>query len=221
MDDTIRIVQITDPYLLANIHYPEVLPIQVFENILAHINLLPHPPDLLILTSEVLQQRRNDTLQLLQKLDIPFYWVAHEQNTSFNVKGTHFIMLNSCSKNHSQGYLGNDTLDFLQNDLENSWAYPCIVTLHHHPLAIRTLTPPKDTLKDAGQFLSIIDQFYHIKAVLFGHIHHDFMLERNDIWFFASPAICPISPHNPAVVFQYRLLDLTSEGEVEASLVQV
>lgn len=221
MDDTIRIVQITDPYLLADIHYQERLPIQVFEQILGHIGQLSPLPDLLVLTSEILKQRRSNMLHLLKKLNIPFHWVAHEKNAAFNVKGTHFIMLNSWAENQTQGCLGNDTLEFLQNDLEESWAYPCIVTLRHHPLAIRTLSPPKDILKDAKHFLNTIDQFYNIKAVLFGHIHHDFMLERNDIWFFASPAVCPMNPQNPEVVFQYRVLDLTSDGEVETNLVQV
>ena len=221
MDDAIRIIQITDPHILIHAHSKDTTPLAILDIILSHISQLVNPPDMMVLTSEILRQHRNETVHRLQQTNIPFQWVAHQKNIVLNVKDTHFIMLNSLSAEFDYGLLGNDTLAFLENDLEESWAHPCVVTLRHHPLAIRTLSIPGNMLNDATKFLHIIDRFYHVKAVLFGHIHHDFMLERNNIWFLASPAVCPITQQNPDVVFQYRIIDLTQDGEIETSLQEV
>lgn len=220
-DHAIRIIQITDPHLLTQAHNHSLDPLTVLDAILNHITCLATLPDIIILTSEILLQRRSETMHRLRQTKFPFQWVAHQASTAINVKGTHFIMLNSVSTNHNHGLLGDETLDFLKDDLEDSWASPCIITLWHNPLAIRTLTAPKDMLKDANQFLRIIDKVYNVKAILFGHIHHEFMIERNEVWFLASPAICPVDLQNPDIVFQYRVIDLGEDGEIETSLQKV
>ncbi|OJJ21086.1 hypothetical protein BKI52_10975 [marine bacterium AO1-C] len=218
MDDTIRIVQFTDPFLLTNAYSQDTDALVILEALLKHVSQLAKKPDMLIITSEILRQRRSETLHLLQKVRIPFQWVAHEKTIALNVKEIHFIMLNSYSPELTSGILSDETLAFLENDLEESWAHPCVVTLRHHPLAIRTLTSPRDLLKNATHFLKLIDSYYHVKAVLFGHIAHEFMVERNNIWFMASPSISPTNPHDHDIIFQYRVIDLTQEGEIETSL---
>jgi len=221
MDDTIRIVQLTDPFLLTNAYSQDTDPLVIMDALLKHISQLGKEPDMLIITSEIAHQRRSETLHLLQKTKIPFQWVAHEKTIALNVKDIHFIMLNSYSPELTSGMLSEETLSFLENDLEESWAHPCVVTLRHHPLAIRTLTAPRDLLKNATHFLNIIDSYYHVKAVLFGHITHEFMVERNNIWFMASPSISPTSPQSQDIIFQYRVIDLTQEGEIETSLQKI
>jgi len=221
MDDTIRIVQFTDPFLLTNAYSQNTDPLVILEALLKHISQLGKKPDMLIITSEIARQRRSETLHLLQKTGIPFQWVAHEKTIALNVKEIHFVMLNSYTPELTSGLLSDDALSFLENDLEESWAHPCVVTLRHHPLAIRTLTSPRDLLKNATHFLKIIDSYYHIKAVLFGHIAHEFMVERNNIWFMASPSISPTNPQNNDIIFQYRVIDLTQEGEIETSLQRI
>lgn len=221
MDDTIRIVQITDPHLLTNAYSQDINPLMILDALLRHIQKLAKRPDMILLTSEILKQRRAETVNCLTRTEIPFHWIAHEESIALNVKEVHFVMLNSVSETHVSGYLNDETLTFLENDLEESWAHPCVVTLRHHPLAIRTLSPPKDLLKDSSRFLNIIDKFYHVKAVLFGHISHEFMIERNNIWYLASPSISPMSLHNSDIIFQYRVIDLTQEGELETSLQRI
>ncbi|HAS42027.1 MAG TPA: hypothetical protein DCS93_16220 [Microscillaceae bacterium] len=221
MDDTIRIVQFTDPFLLTNAYSQNTDPLVILEALLKHISQLGKKPDMLIITSEIARQRRSETLHLLQKTGIPFQWVAHEKTIALNVKEIHFVMLNSYTPELTSGLLSDDALSFLENDLEESWAHPCVVTLRHHPLAIRTLTSPRDLLKNASHFLKIIDSYYHVKAVLFGHIAHEFMVERNNIWFMASPSISPTNPQNNDIIFQYRVIDLTQEGEIETSLQRI
>lgn len=221
MDDTIRIVQFTDPFLLTNAYSKDTNPLMILEALLKHITRLAKKPDMLIITSEILRQRRSETVNLLQKSKIPFQWVAHEKTIAVNVKEIHFIMLNSYSKEHTSGLLDDEALAFLENDLEESWAHPCVITLRHHPLAIRTLTSPKDLLKNSTHFLKIIDSYYHVKAVLFGHISHEFMVERNNIWFMASPSVSATIPKSEDIIFQYRVIDLTQEGEIETSLQRI
>ncbi len=221
MDDSIRIVQLTDPFLLTNTYNQDDDAFVILDALLKHITQLSKKPDLLIMTSEIARKRRSETLHLLQKTNIPFQWVAHEKTISLNVKGIHFAMLNSYVPSLTNGLLSDETLTFLENDLEESWAHPCVITLRHHPLAIRTLTAPRDLLKNATHFLKIIDSYYHVKAVLFGHIAHEFMVERNNIWYLASPSISPPTPQNQDITFQYRVIDLTQEGEIEASLQKV
>ena len=47
------------------------------------------------------------------------------------------------------------------------------------------------------------------------------MVERNNIWFMASPSIAANTPKNKEIIFQYRVIDLTQEGEIETSLQKI
>jgi Icc protein len=109
-------------------------------------------------------------LQVAKKVKIKF-------EKSFLIDNTKFIMLQSVvrdeddlSKNKARGYLFDYELNFLKRELSEDNFEQCVVALHHAPVLSNSWMD-KRILDNRDQFVSILEQYPKVKAVLYGHQH--------------------------------------------------
>ena len=82
-------------------------------------------------------------------------------------------------------------------------------------------------LNNPEALFSILDNHPHIKGILWGHIHQEFMLERNGMLLLASPSTCvQFKPQTEKYMKDdlaagYRYLKLHSSGEIETRVIRL
>ena len=65
---------------------------------------------------------------------------------------------------------------------------PCLIVMHHQPIAIGSPWIDKYPLIDPQAFLKIVDRYPDIKGVVWGHVHQEFEADRNGIAMLGSPS---------------------------------
>jgi len=65
---------------------------------------------------------------------------------------------------------------------------PTIIFIHHHVLPIDSNWLDRINLRNASEFLAIIDQYKNVKAVVCGHVHQDTTIYRQDVIFLSTPS---------------------------------
>ncbi len=102
------------------------------------------------------------------------------------------IMLDTFMPNtHTHaGYLIQDELDFLDNILNENLDKHVLVCLHHPPVEIGSVWMDSMRLNNPEDFFNVLDEYDHIKAVLWGHIHQEFTSERHGVTLMATPSTC-------------------------------
>lgn len=209
----INFVQITDVHLMpqkSDLLYN--IPIfGLFSTIIEYIKTQEHLLDFVLFSGDLTDKGCQNAYELfgcvVSALDIPCYWVAGNHDNldvlqdvstkwkllndkSFTMKQYHFILLNSVAKdetNKSSGKLDKNELAFLENELLTHPLNNCIIVLHHPPVPSGTW---KDNgmLKNAHDFLGVIDNYKNVKLVLYGHQHQTLKTVRNDVIYYCPPA---------------------------------
>jgi Icc protein len=107
---------------------------------------------------------------------------------TFESGGWRFVLLDSAIKGVDSGSLGAQQLRWLQDVLDGDRQMPTMVALHHAPLPVGS--PWLDTMKleDGHEFVSLIDRFAQVRAVLFGHVHQTFEARRNGTLYASAPS---------------------------------
>jgi 3',5'-cyclic-AMP phosphodiesterase len=137
------------------------------------------------------------------------------------------ILLNSCVIGEHSGELTDSELAFLRETLESNKAYHCLVALHHHPVSIDSPWMDSMILNNADKFWEIIDDFDHVKVIIWGHIHQKFETIRNDVELFGTPSTClqfkpksdvfAVDNKSPA----YRKIELFESGKVKSEVIYI
>ncbi len=131
------------------------------------------------------------------------------------------IRLNSCLPGKPEGRLSEEMLLELENHLRNHKPCPRLIAVHHQPIMVGSPWIDKYRLFDPQAFLQIIDQYPDIKAVVWGHVHQLFEMDRNGTAMLGGPSSAinslpgaqkfTVDPAGPAC----RWLDLASDGTFE------
>ncbi len=211
----INFVQITDVHLMSqksDLLYN--IPIfDLFSAIIECIKTQEHLLDFVLFSGDIADKGCQSVYELfgrvVSNLDIPCYWVAGNHDNldvlqdvstkwkllndkSFTIKQHHFILLNSVAKdedgtNKSSGKLDKNELAFLENELLTHPLHNCIIVLHHPPVPSGTWKDNR-MLKNADDFLGVIDNHKNVKLVLYGHQHQILRTVRNDVIYYSPPA---------------------------------
>ncbi len=138
------------------------------------------------------------------------------------------IMLNSSVEYEVPGKFRPEELAFLQRSLEDSKGYHVMVCLHHHPLPMACKWLDTQVVRNAEEFWRIIDQFSHIRAIVWGHVHQESDRLRNGVRLLSSPSTCvqfkPLSDDfaiDEDVAPGYRWFDLYANGAIETRVSRV
>lgn len=180
----------------------------------------------------------------LQRFQTPSYWLQGNHDITapmlstlggrsqlspcvITLGGWRIIMLNSSVEHQVPGYFQPSELDFLRQALADTKGFHTMVCLHHHPLPMGCAWLDTQVVKNAKAFWEIIDQFSHVRAIVWGHVHQQWEGEKNGIRLFSVPSTCvqfkPLSEDFAVdtVAPGYRWFDLHEDGRIESTVSRV
>lgn len=167
--------------------------------------------DLILLTGDLVHEATKSSYQKLadhlSTLNIPIHCLSgnHDDTDMMNIiMGSNgydvgkvikterwiILLLDTCVKGEHRGELSRMELEFLRTTLESNSNTHCLIALHHHPVLINSSWMDAMALSNAKEFLNIIDDFDHVRGIIWGHIHQEFELLRNNVTFLGTPSTC-------------------------------
>ena len=204
----------------------------------------PWPPDLILATGDISQDQSAESYELFRDVfrtaGSPVYCLPGNHDDASLMQTLYgegpvqyksridtgdwqILMLNSAVPKKNHGHLAENELTYLDRALEKSPKH-AIVSLHHNPLPVGSAWLDKMVLDNAAALWTIIDRYPHVRAVLFGHIHQEYMGARGKVQLIATPSTCiqflPKSgPFKLDVATPgFRRLRLHPDGRIETSL---
>ena len=245
MTGNILIVQISDCHLPADPQqkYRGIKPHKNLKTLLQKVRLLK--PDLLLATGDLSEDGTLVSYEALQQFFRPFgvpvlalpgnhddavllaeiFPGSPVDKISVSEHGPwQIIRLNSSLPGKPEGRLSEEMLAELEGLLDKNKQRPCLIALHHQPIAIGSPWIDKYPLIEPQAFLQIVDQHPDVKAVIWGHVHQVFETSRKGTAMLGSPSsainglpgakrFIP-DPMGPA----YRWLELKEDGTVLTGL---
>jgi Icc protein len=137
------------------------------------------------------------------------------------------VLLDSCQPGSASGRLGKAALEQLDEALRTADGRHCLVTLHHHPVAMSSRWLDRVGLENAAEFFGVIDRHPHVRAILWGHVHQAYEGLRRHVRLLATPSTCAqFLPHADEFAVDrrppaYRTLELQSDGSLLTEVVWV
>lgn len=244
-EQPIRVVQISDMHLFANTQ-EALLGLQTDGSFRAVIQLIeeeqPHI-DLLLTTGDIAQEASWITYQRFlnytcrlnaphfltrgnHDLEQPFHDILNDNKVPAEIiiETWCCILLNSSVLNHVDGYLDENTLQYLQAALQRHQDKFILIALHHNPIAVGSAWLDQHMLKNSELLFSLIEAHSNVKAVIHGHVHQEFHHRKAGIDYIACPATSlqfkpnchdfKLDTLNPG----YRWLDLYADGRIETAV---
>jgi Icc protein len=135
------------------------------------------------------------------------------------------ILLNTFLTGEDAGGLGNLRLEALSLALKDHQTQHVLVCMHHQPLNMGSSWLDGVGLRDASEFLEIIDSANNVRGVLWGHVHQASDRTRGNVRFLSAPSTC--SQFLPGSNFfaidnrppGMRWLRLYQDGRIETEVV--
>lgn len=244
------VAQITDTHLFAEVEQKlmGVATNNTLQAVLAHFSQLQSKPEILLLTGDLSHDESCTSYQRLQDLlaplEIPTYWLPgnHDRLQTmqqvlkqppisaekyFVAGGWHFLLLNSLVLGCVHGQLTQESLEWLEQKLQQIGNQPTLIALHHPPCLIDSDWLDRINLRNSEDFFAVIDSYSQVKLVVFGHIHQEFNALRRGVRYLGSPSTCvqfkPASKEFGIDRAQpgFRLLTLMSDGTYETRIERV
>jgi Icc protein len=101
---------------------------------------------------------------------------------------------------------------------------PVLVCLHHPPLPVGSAWLDGVGLRNASEFLAVIERHPAVRVVLGGHVHQSFEQVHRGVLMLATPSTCAqFTPHTERCVMDlkppgYRWLTLLPDGTVQTEV---
>lgn len=250
MDQVTRILQLTDLHLFgkAQTKMVGINPLQTLQSVLTKISTdtTRNSPSLVVLTGDVSQDFSPESYKIaadaLKIFSCPIVATMgnHDHTSSFtkifgeptrsisiDTTNWHILVLNSHLSGHVYGQLAESELNFLQKNLDQNLDRPTVIFLHHHVLPSGSHWIDKINLINNEQFLEIIDRYKNIKAVIYGHVHQETTVVRNNVTFLSTPstswqfAVKNYEFKLDTLMPGYRWIDLYSNGTIQTAIVRI
>jgi Icc protein len=135
------------------------------------------------------------------------------------------IVLNSMQPGQVAGRLAPEILQFLQSCLKND--RPLLIAMHHPPLAVGSLWMDRYQLENKAEFWQLVADYPQVRLVLAGHVHQEFVEERQGVAVFTVPSTCTqfLPCASQAMLDQrlpgFRLVDLAADGSFTTQVKRV
>jgi 3',5'-cyclic-AMP phosphodiesterase len=136
-------------------------------------------------------------------------------------EGWDVILLDTHVADDPSGHLATSELSRLEAELAAQPDRHALVCLHHPPLGVGSAWIDALGLRNAGEFLAVIDRFQRVRAVLAGHVHQASDQWRGKVRFLTTPSTCAqFTPKTDTCLMDlrppgYRWLHLMPDGTVE------
>ncbi len=248
-DGAVRILQITDTHLhaAADSRMRGVPTYATMLSVLDRAGRDPRwPPDLVIATGDIVQDESRAGYErfraTLEPLGVPVASIPGNHDDpklmgevltggAFQVGGEirfgpwSLILLSTFLAGEDAGGLGPARLRGLRQALEAHATQHVLISMHHHPLPMGSRWLDGVALRDAAEFLGVVDQHANVRAVVCGHVHQASDRERNGVRYLSTPSTCAqflpgseyfaLDERPPGMRWLTLLADGTIETEVD------
>lgn len=245
-----RVVQLSDTHLFESIE-GKLLGLNTEDSLIKVLELIQREQpdaDLVLATGDLSQDGSEESYSRFHRhmdstFDIPVYWLPgnhdimgkmnlHKAAESMSpcvveINGWHIILLDSTVEGEVPGYMEEGQLAFLDQSLQASQGKHVMVCLHHQPVPVGSQWLDEQLVGNAEQFISVLDRYDNIRSVIWGHVHQDFVGERNGVKLMSVPSTCVqfkpksddfgVDDTNPG----YRWIDIYDDGRVETGVSRV
>lgn len=216
----VRIAQITDTHLLANIE-DDMRGVKTWyslQKVLAEVQ--EYQPDCLIFTGDLAHEGEQEAyrhlMDFIQSIQIPSYWLAgnHDdpqlmseilkgkylhKDKSVSFKNWQLLLLDSFLENpeYGEGKISDAQLTWLMSELEQHSEKFVAIALHHHVVLSGIDWLDQINVINSSEFWQIVMQYPQVQTVFFGHMHLELEVQVNHVKCFGTPATCTqVTPPN-------------------------
>lgn len=137
------------------------------------------------------------------------------------------ILLDSTVPGEVPGNFAEDQLVFLQGALEQTKGQPVMVCMHHQPVKVGCPWLDDQIIGNADALFEILDQYQHVKAIVWGHVHQVYEGERQGVRLYSVPSTCvQFKPDSEDFAVDdkspgYRWFDLHPDGTIDSAVSRV
>jgi Icc protein len=123
-----------------------------------------------------------------------------------------------------EGRVEPEELSRLESALQALGDRPILVCLHHPPLPVGSAWLDGVGLRNASEFLAIVERYPTVRAVLGGHVHQAFERQHGHALVLATPSTCaqftPLTEHCVMDLKPpgYRWLELLPDGSLRTEV---
>ncbi|WP_445945945.1 3',5'-cyclic-AMP phosphodiesterase [Shewanella sp.] len=215
--DTVRLVQVTDPHLFADLEAQllGVTTYQSFSAVLAMINQANHGQHLLLATGDLSQDYSPESYQLfantVKRVPVPCHYLPgnHDDARLMNlsVQGDHvfgqqrivigkwqILMLDSTLIGKPGGYLGQRQFELIEQAIAQAPDKHVLLAMHHNPVLVGSTWLDQHCMANGEDLIEFAGQFKQIKGLVWGHVHQ--ALDRQvpgrfgPLQLMATPSTC-------------------------------
>jgi len=98
------------------------------------------------------------------------------------------ILLDSTEGGRVSGLLDQHSLGWLESEFQSNEDCHHLVALHHQPVEVGSAWIDRYRLETPEPFLQLVEQVSSLRCVAWGHVHHDFTLNRGGVNFLGAPS---------------------------------
>jgi Icc protein len=146
---------------------------------------------------------------------------------SFRLRGWSLILLNTFLTGEDAGGLGARRLEALAATLQEHADQHVLVCMHHQPLNMGSAWLDGVGLRDAEDFIDVVESSRNVRGVLWGHVHQASDRTRGRIRYLSAPSTCSqFLPGNDLFAIDdrppgMRWLHLLPDGQLHTEVVWV
>jgi Icc protein len=246
VDNSIRIVQITDTHLYAD-PSGTLLGLNTRHCLDQVVELLGRapPPDMIVASGDLSHDGSSESYQYLRecfaRIGAPVYCLPgnHDEVDALRrnlnsdcyhsvrnkpLGGWQQVFLDSTIAGSEGGHLDGEELGALEAALTAGGTAPAVIWLHHQPVPIGSRWLDTMAVDNARELFTVVDRYPQVRAVIWGHVHQDFDRYRNGVRLLATPSTClQFKPGSEDFAIDlvppgYRWLELRADGGFETGV---
>jgi len=249
MNDEIRLLQFTDPHLMARADgaLRGVNTRASLQGVLRHARAHHWNADALLLTGDLVNDDPGGyavVREMFGDLGKPVWCLPGNHDDAdlmarelrgapFQVGGFvdrgawRIVMLDSCVAGQAHGQLRAAELARLKACLAGGGERHVLVGLHHHPVRMGSRWIDSVGLQNSDEFFAITDRYPRLRAIVWGHVHQSFDTHRKGVRLLAAPSTCAqFLPQADQFAIDpsapgYRRLSLHADGSLDTEVLRV
>jgi Icc protein len=250
-DGILQLLQITDPHLTESVGQAKrgVDTYRSLQDVLERASGLHGSPDGILATGDLVHDEsrkgyenfrellgrfvsqsgatvftlpgNHDDPQLMQETlsKKPFQYCGHK-----DFPGWRLIFLDTWLEVDAGGLLRDSELTRLDELLTTASDRHALLCLHHQPVSMGSRWLDSVGLRNADQFLQVVDRHANVRGVVWGHVHQEFDSIRKGVRYLSSPSTCAqFKPRSDDFALDdrppgFRCLELAGDGTINTSI---
>lgn len=248
MSDSVKLLQLSDTHLFAT-RGQRLKGVDTYETLQAVVSLAAKESGCraAVLTGDLSQDETPESYvkvaELVRGLNMPVYPLPGNHDEKIQMRKifgksaadirleTHFlagawliVLLDSAVPGKVEGYLSTDELSRLDGLLQENQDKNTIVFVHHNPMPVGATWIDDIGVTNGDQLFDVVDRHEQVRAIVCGHVHQEFVGERNGMKLLSSPSTCvQFKPRAPEFQVDelppgFRIIELGSDGSIRTEV---